>query len=369
VQAHLHFVLASTYAVLNESQPAKRHVEAALALDRQLYGELHPATANAYAGLGWIHAGHLGDFVRGARLMDRALALYARMPAAPPEDHAEVLAYRSAVAVVQGELAEATAFAERAVSLARRAGPASPILPQALHRLGTTYDARGDVAAAEKAYREALAAFNRLPQPDIPERSSLEIDLGGLLVTRGQLAAAERFLRGALADAVRHLGPENPVGPILHGHFHLGRLAQAKGDLAAAEAEVRRGLAILEARGRGATYAARIGQLHLGRVLLDAGRHAEAERVLSEAHAFFRAASLELQRVQTEVTLGSCLVRQGRFADAEPMLLAAHTTFEVSQVPTSPRLEASVRALVELYERWGKPDRAASWSAQLAAGR
>ena len=368
VEAHLHHVLGETYAVLTQSQLAKHHVERALALDRRLYGESHRATARAYALLGWIYGGHLGEFRRGTALMDHALDLYARLPAPPPDDYAETLAARSTLAVTEGQLERAMSLAQRGVAMARRAGPANPILPQALYRLAATHDARGDIAAAEKGYREAIAAFDRLPQPDIPERAQAELDLGGLLVTRRELAAAEPLLRAALDAAVRHLGADNPSAPILLGHLYLGRLAEAKGDFAAAEAEIRRALAILDANELGTSYAARMAQLYLGRALLEARRLDAADRALSQAYEYFRSApGFHTPRAQTETALGSCRVAQGRYAEAEPLLLAAERTLEASQVETSPRLRASIQALVTLYDRWGKRPEHERWAARLPA--
>ena len=66
---------------------------------------------------------------------------------------------------------------------------------------------------------------------------------------------------------------------------------------------------------------------------------------------------------EAEVMQGTCLVMLGRFQQAEPVLLAGHDHLHSAQAsPASAGMRQLARqALAIMYERWGKPDRAAAW--------
>jgi hypothetical protein len=55
-----------------------------------------------------------------------------------------------------------------------------------------------------------------------------------------------------------------------------------------------------------------------------------------------------------------------RFADAEALLLEAHQALESQLGPEHPRTRQAADRLVELYESWGMPERAASYRQALA---
>jgi hypothetical protein len=57
-------------------------------------------------------------------------------------------------------------------------------------------------------------------------------------------------------------------------------------------------------------------------------------------------------------TLGAALAGQNRFAEAEPLLVES-----CSQIATSPWRTLYWKALITMYENWGKPEQAAHWRA------
>ena len=367
VEAQLRHVLGESQAVLLEYGQATHQLERALALDLRLYGEQDLRTARARALLGWVRA-NAGDFARGGALLDAAIAAYRRHPDPPPADLVEAFGMRGYVAAVEGRLPLAETRARESVALARSRLPNHPLLPMALTTLGIVHSNRGDVAGAERTYREALRLFAHLPRPDVPERRAALLYLGSILSGRHELDEAEPLLREALAVTERHLG-QNDLWAV-EPHFELGLLLARRGDSARAEEELRAGLAIQRSHTAESHPMVGLGEVYLGRVLAHQGRHAEAERTLRRAvDNLERYPGLRVRRSQAATALAACLAAQGRFAEAEPLAVAAYDHALAAQGPGADLTQQAVRDLVRLYEGWGKAAQAASWSARLVAGR
>ncbi len=64
------------------------------------------------------------------------------------------------------------------------------------------------------------------------------------------------------------------------------------------------------------------------------------------------------------------MVGQKKFADAEPLILAGYEGMKAREskipAPDTPRLTEAAERVVQLYEAWGKKDKAAEWRAKLA---
>ncbi len=59
--------------------------------------------------------------------------------------------------------------------------------------------------------------------------------------------------------------------------------------------------------------------------------------------------------------IGECLIAQGRYAEAESLLIESYAANKASQVPGSFRVKESSNRLLNLYDRWGKPEQAAHY--------
>jgi hypothetical protein len=72
----------------------------------------------------------------------------------------------------------------------------------------------------------------------------------------------------------------------------------------------------------------------------------------------------------TRSQLGGTLVGQKKFAEAEPFILAGYEGMKAreAKIPATSkrRLTEAALRVVELYEDWGKKDRAAEWRSKLA---
>ena len=100
----------------------------------------------------------------------------------------------------------------------------------------------------------------------------------------------------------------------------------------------------------------------------------EAEPVLRECLVFReKAASGDWQTFDTQSLLGGSLLEQKRYAEAEAYLVTGYEGMKQRQnsIPSQDegRLKEAADRVVQLYEAWGKPDRAAEWRQKLSGAK
>jgi tetratricopeptide (TPR) repeat protein len=99
------------------------------------------------------------------------------------------------------------------------------------------------------------------------------------------------------------------------------------------------------------------------------GKFAESEALAREALELERKKQPEdWQRFRAESLLGASLSGQKRYTEAEPLLLEGYQGMLARKdriaVPDHYHLDLAHKWLVELYEAWGKPEKAAEWRAK-----
>jgi serine/threonine-protein kinase len=110
--------------------------------------------------------------------------------------------------------------------------------------------------------------------------------------------------------------------------------------------------------------------LVLGRLLVETNRAAEAEPLLREAEKLFRERypAMQDQRGEAECRLGACLLALQRYPEAEAMLLAGWAKVEATPAIPPRQKEQILDSLVKLYESRDKKAQAA-WAKKLEALR
>jgi hypothetical protein len=95
-------------------------------------------------------------------------------------------------------------------------------------------------------------------------------------------------------------------------------------------------------------------------------KFAESEPLAREAVEFnLKTQPDDWQRFRAESLLGGSLAGQKKYAEAEPLLLEGYQGMQARKdliaVPERYHLDRAREWLVELYNAWGKPDKAATW--------
>jgi len=132
----------------------------------------------------------------------------------------------------------------------------------------------------------------------------------------------------------------------------------------------------------GQPYARVIGLL--GAIRFGQGSHGEAEVLLHEALTNFDAAEMLnrdpslrdsafeplINQNYTRSLLGASLAVQKRFTEAEPLLLLGYQGLvlnDTHQVTRHSRVEQAAKWIVQLYQEWGKLEKATEWQEKLKA--
>jgi tetratricopeptide (TPR) repeat protein len=110
----------------------------------------------------------------------------------------------------------------------------------------------------------------------------------------------------------------------------------------------------------------------LGEHLLSWERWSEAESTLRECLALRkRHPVVAWPRYFTASALGEALFHLGRFDEAEPLVLSGYEGLKARKSSlgkgNEPYFVATTRRVVQLYEAWNRPDKAAEWRAKLEA--
>jgi len=322
VQAAVRYTLAGSYFSLGRPDAAEPLIRAALQTRREVLGATHPDVAETLVGL------------------------------------ALVLDQRGQYEVAEPMLREALTIRRRAL------GARSAPVAEALNKLGIVLRHKGDYVPAEEAFRQALAIRRSLSgDENLVDLAFTLYQLALLLADKGELGAADAPAGEALGLFQQHLGAGHPLAA--ETTALRARLLHAQGRTELAEPMLREALAMLR-RGAGERHPrVAIVAADLAAMLLDQGHPTAAETPAREALAI-RQERLPAGHADVLVSaalLGRALMCQARYAEAESALLNTW----ISAGPPEPSAEEPhkqlAQALAELYQRWGRPDRAARWRA------
>jgi serine/threonine-protein kinase len=334
----------------------------ALEVRRRLLGAEHLNTADSMAGLGRALIAQ-GKDVEAEPLVRDALALRRRQL---PPDHKDIASSLlhgvGRLLSEQGKFAEAADNYREALAIHRKIyGPEHPWTAASMNNLAVMLHELGDYQAAEALSREALAMRRRLFGEQHPEVTGNMVNLASVLRDKGEYEEAERLYRQAL-ELRRKLFGENQVR-LVSTMNNLATLLDAKGDYEAGEALQRQALSI-QRKALGEDHR-NIGSSlnNLASLLYHQGQYAEAEKLQRQAIAIYqKSLSPEHWMVQRSRShLGACLSKLGRYPEAEEQLLTAYAGLKTLRGEQHALTRTAVSRLIELYEAWGKPDRAAPY--------
>jgi serine/threonine protein kinase/Tfp pilus assembly protein PilF len=309
----------------------------------------------------------LGGYEEADPLLRRALELRQRAPHVPPADVAESVMSLGVLRFSMGRYDEAESLFRDALARHRSVfGDEHLAVSESLNDLAMTLQRKNrDYAAAKPLLEESLAIRTRLlGERHVDIAQSLN-NLGMLYYRMGDLAGAEPLFRRAMSLNRELLGPQHVE--LATNWSNLARLLRDKGELVEAEQLFRQVLdADRRLLGADHPYVAS-GLRDIASVLVARGTAAEAERLYRDALAIqqkrFPAGHWEIARTRSE--LGGCVAARGDYAAAEPLLLGALPALERGLGAANPSTQAARRRVVDLYERWGRPERAEPHRAEL----
>jgi serine/threonine protein kinase/tetratricopeptide (TPR) repeat protein len=381
-----------------------------VALHRLVHGDKHPQTARGLWILGLCHH-NLGQWADAECALREALTICLRAYGSQPHE-AALGTLGSLLAVLDFQFKEEAADAVVRECLAAWQKPGLS-LPEAkmLHRQrGVAALDRGDYAAAERHYRQALEAHRQssvslldpltimlqyalgitlflqdktdeartalqelvLPartaaqKADVPPDSQTALAFALVVGGSGQAEdlQAARTLAQRAVERSEHASPSSRRRAL----DVLALIHVRSGDLDRALETVREAQSLVRNRtGLGGGVS-----LLLVQRLIEKGDRTAAEKVLRDGLKALQAnlAKGHPEIAAAHVNLATFLMSQQRYADAAPLLRAAHESLkdhpQAAASASLKRRRAEVREqLARLYDAWGKPDEAAKWRPEL----
>jgi serine/threonine protein kinase len=238
----------------------------------------------------------------------------------------------------------------------RRFGPDHPTVARLLEVLGSTLRFTGDLEGMSAAFDEAQGAIARAYGPRSRHVAGSMYNYAAGLANFNAIEEAKPLL-----DEAMLIANESSTG---EGDAMVMRLEWLRGDIAVreerwADAEKHYRRAMVEGRAvkdSGLDYLRHGGAASLAELMVQTGRHEEAERLARELID-----DKELMDsgvwpgIAARSTLGAVLLAKGRYAEAEAELLAAQEKMGMLLYFRGSRARlATMERLVALYEAWEK---------------
>jgi tetratricopeptide (TPR) repeat protein len=278
----------------------------------------------------------------------------------------------AALYVREGKYGQAEPLFARVFEIRSRVlGPDDRHTLLSMNNLAEIYELQGKYAQSEPLLTKALELRRRMLGDDNTDTLVSMEALGKLYRCEEKYPQAEPLLTQAAEVERRVLGQEHPE--TLSSLDDLALLYRSERNYEKADAIL---ASVLEARRRV------LGPAHpdttdtmaeLAEVRLLEKNYAGAESLLREAVGNYeKTASDSWARWHSQSLLGASLAGQGKYAESEALLVSGFHGMMGHQatIPFEERsaLTQAGEWIVQLYARWGKPEKAAEWRNQLCQG-
>jgi tetratricopeptide (TPR) repeat protein/predicted Ser/Thr protein kinase len=356
--------LAIVYNALGRYSQAETLITEVLETRRRVSGPEHPFTLKAAANLALVYANER-KYAEAEALLVPTLAILERVAGPEHPDTLIAMNNLSTDYYQQGKFAQAEALGRRALEIRQRVlGPEHLDTLMSMTNLGNTYGSAGKYEQAVAIFSQTVETQRRVLGPDHPLTVLTMNNLAGTYGVIGKYEEAEALLVETLGISRRVLGPEHP--DTLYVLAELAFTYERQGKHAVAEAHAAQALA-LRRRVLGSQHPDTMASAaSLALIYLTQGKFAESEQLAREALAFYgKSLPDDWKRFDAESVLGASLAGQKKFSEAEPMLLEGYQGMvdrtDRIDVPLRFFVDDARRRIVELYQAWGKPDKAAEW--------
>jgi eukaryotic-like serine/threonine-protein kinase len=349
------------------AQAEALHIQT-LEIRRRVLGPEHPDTLASMSNLANIY-NFQGKHAQAEVLFNQTLEIQRRVLG--PE-HPNVLAAMSNLAgayYFEGKHAQAETLYSQAVEVERRAlGPEHPETLMSMSNLAEVYDSEGKYARAEALESQTLDVDRRVLGPDHPETLRSMRNLADSYYLQAKYAQSEALFTKTLELQRRVLGPEHPDTLTTVADF--ATMYQRQGEYALAETYAGQALAGRRRALGSEDPDTMASAADLALIYLSQEKFIKAEAPAHEALEFDRKQQPDdWQRFRAASLLGASLAGQKKYAEAEPLLLEGYQGMlarkDRTDVPDWYHLERAREWIAELYQAWGKPEKAAEWRQQL----
>ena len=336
-----------------------------LEIRRRVLGPEHPDTLSSMNNLAIVYIDD-GKYGQAESLHSQTLEIRRRVLG--PE-HPVTLSSISNLAIVyiqQGKYAQAEALFSQTLEIERRVlGPEHPDTLRCMGNLAATYFEQGKYAQAEPLLSQTLAIRRRVRLgPEHLETLYSMDNLADVYAAQGKYTQAEALFNQTLGIARRVLGSEHPATLVFLAD--LASMYQRQGKFAMGETYTAQALAGRRHALGSENPDTMTSAADLALDYQSEGKFAESEPLAREAMGFNRKKQPDdWQGFRAESLLGSSLTGQKKYAEAEPLLLEGYQGMLARKDRMTAgdwyHLDRAREWIVQLYQAWGKPEKAAEW--------
>jgi tetratricopeptide (TPR) repeat protein len=356
--------LARIYADEGKYAQAEALQSQTLEIMRRVLGPEHPDTLRSMHNLANLYDDQ-GKYVQAEALDSQVLEIRRRVLGPEYPDTLYSMNNLAAVYAEEGKYAQAEALFSRSHEIELRVlGPEHLETLGSMGNLAELYHAEGKYAQAEALQSQTLEIQRRVLGPEHRDTLGSMDNLAAVYAEEGKHAQAEPLFRQTLEIERRVLGPEHPS--TLSTLSGFASMYQRQGKCPSAETYAAQALAgrrhALGNENPDTTAAA----ADLALAYQSQGKFTESESLAREAmETDSKIQPDNWQRFRAESLLGASLAGQKKYAEAEPLLLEGYqgmmTRKDRIAVPDRYHLDRAREWIVQLYQAWGKPGKAAEW--------
>jgi serine/threonine protein kinase len=372
LEARLRLAVGNTYHKLGVLGEAERHIRRAVALRNASpsLGPRHEQTLAAQETLAWLLVGGLKSGPEGEQLSRETWQTRRQVLGLEHRDTLDSMDTYGTSLAIQKKYEEAEKIYRECLELrARVLGTNHSNHSDFLITLGNLAEVlgeKGNWAEAEKVVREVIDRRTQTGLGKTQDTFANINNLARILIWSDREDEAERMLSSACQRAINIFGPEHPVCTLRLQQAWALALAGV-GDLDKAEKLAAQTLASHRRVASSPETLART-LLILGRVKVERGNLDEAEPLLRESVDLFRehSASRKEMLAQAANWLGAIYIARQAYPEAENLLLPdAEEFFAPGVQMSSAERRAGVSHIMQLYQNWNKPEKAADWQRRL----
>lgn len=345
--------LALTLRELGRFDDSERSFNEAVAILRNQGQERTAAKADLLTGLGQMEL-QRGNLDRAQDFLEQSASLNSELFGPEHPEVATNLSDLMSISLWKNDLEGAEKLAREAERIYRNSLPElHPDRVMSQYLLGDILARRGRTDEAGKLLEQALGA-QRILYGDASPRTAATMD--ALALTRqaqGRFSDAEKLAREALAAGAKAHGDRH----FMTGYYHtsLAGVLIKERKYAEAEKQARTALDIYNTSLPADHQYVASAEHQLGEIMLETGRPADAEALLTAAVNRWRRTGAPPARVsRSESALGEALSRLGRQKEAEKYLSESYQQLVSSQGAKDDATIAARRRLERFYSSRGE---------------
>jgi serine/threonine protein kinase len=340
----------------------------ALEIRRRVLGQEHPETLSTVNNLAGLYV-HQGKYAEAEPLLSNVLEVRRRVLG---QEHPNTLLSMNNLAVVlwdEGKYSSAEPLFTEVLEVKRRVlGQEHPETLSTINNLAGLYRDEGKYASAQPLFTRVLEVRRRILGPEHPDTLISMNNLGLLYLYEGNYSGAEPLLTKGLEVRRRVLGPEHPDTLLSMNNLALLYVYERKYEMAE---PIYIKVIELQRRVLTAEHPRRLASMNdLAALYIKRHNYAAAEPILrEELNSQDKSNTDTWVRYNCQSLLGASLAGQREYAEAESLLLSGYQGM-LQRKTTIPwerqsALDYTAGWIIQLYESWGKPEKAVEWREKL----